>query len=133
MSAKRRILIIEDNLDNLELVRFLLEKASFEVIEALDGRHGLDLARKDSPDLILLDLSIPEIDGWSLAQILKAEPLTHEIPIVALTAHTLPSDRQRALEAGCDGYLSKPLDIPTFIPQITAFISARSKKLRQRA
>ncbi len=133
MLSKRRILIIEDNLDNLELVRFLLEKAYFEVIEALDGRHGLELARKENPDLILLDLTIPEIDGWSLAQKLKADPLTREIPIVALTAHTLPTDRKRALDAGCDGYLSKPLDIPTFIPQISAFISARNKTLRQRA
>ncbi len=129
----RRILIIEDNLDNLELVRFLLEKASFEVLEALDGRHGLELARKENPDLVLLDLSIPEIDGWSLAEKLKADPLTQAIPIVALTAHTLPSDRKRALDAGCDGYLSKPLDIPTFIPQISAFISARNKTPRQRA
>ncbi|MCC6147395.1 MAG: response regulator [Anaerolineaceae bacterium] len=128
--TKYHILIIEDNLDNLELVRFLLEKASFVVSEALDGRHGLELARRDKPDLILLDLTIPEIDGWTLAQKLKADPLTETIPIVALTAHTLPSDRKRALDAGCNGYLSKPLDISTFIPQISAFIVASNKTLR---
>lgn len=130
---KRRILIIEDNLDNLELVRFLLEKSQFEVLEALDGRHGLELARQENPDLILLDLTIPEIDGWSLAQKLKADPFTREIPIVALTAHTLPSDRKRALDSGCDGYLSKPLDIPNFIPQISAFIAVRGRVNRQNA
>ncbi|MRR30135.1 response regulator [bacterium] len=120
-----RILVIEDNFDNLELVRFLLENAGFTVIAAHDGLEGLSVARMILPDLVLTDLTLPEIDGWSLAQQLKGDQLTMDIPVVALTAHTLPGDRQRALESGCDGYLSKPLDIPSFIPSIRHYLKRR--------
>jgi two-component system, cell cycle response regulator DivK len=124
--AAGRILIIEDNVDNLELVRFLLERSHYEVLPAFDGLDGLVAARKEKPDLILLDLSLPGMDGWSVASTLKADPETAFIPVVALTAHSLPSDRRRALESGCDGYLSKPLDIPNFILQVAAFIANHS-------
>lgn len=111
---KARILVIEDDEDNLELVRFLLDQAGYEVLLARDGRRGLELAEAEHPDLVLLDMSIPEIDGWKLAGILKQSPKTHGIRIVALTGHTAPGDRKRAMDAGCDGYISKPLDIPAF-------------------
>lgn len=115
---KGTILVIEDNLDNLDLVRFLLEEAGYSILAATDGRSGLSLAFQERPSLILLDLAIPEIDGWSLAQMLKSDEATRHIPVIALTAHTMPGDRKKALDAGCDGYLSKPLDIPSFVSTI---------------
>ncbi|HMD90549.1 MAG TPA: response regulator [Anaerolineaceae bacterium] len=116
------ILVIEDNLDNLELVSFLLERGGFQTIKATDGRSGLELARSQQPDLILMDLTIPEIDGWHLAQQLKKDATTTIIPLLAMTAHILPGDRKKALDSGCDGYITKPLDIPNFIPTIEKYI-----------
>lgn len=116
--GKARILLIEDDADNQEMVRFLLENAGFTVLTAHNGQHGLRLARQELPDLILLDLSMPELDGWSVAKKLKADPATKAIPLVALTAHTLPGDRRKALSAGCDGYIAKPMKIATFIADI---------------
>ena len=110
----KRVLLVEDNEDNLQLVRFLLERAGYVVLTGHNGREGLELARKELPDLILMDLSLPEIDGWEAAQELKADPKTAHIPLLALTAHTLPGDRKRALESGFDGYISKPIDVASF-------------------
>ncbi len=121
MSQPNRILI-EDNPDNLELVRFLLEQAGFQVVSAVDGLEGLEKARSQRPDLILLDMSLPELDGWHLAKQLKDTEATAGIPIVALTAHTLPGDRRRALEAGCDGFISKPLNVARFASQIKEYL-----------
>src|SRR5664279_3290903 len=99
------ILVIEDNQDNLELVRFLLEQAGYNVSWISDGNLGLSAVREKQPDLVLLDMSLPGLDGWKLAQQIKADPQTAAIQIVALTAHTLPGDRKRALDAGCDGFI----------------------------
>ncbi len=123
--SKGSILVVEDNEDNLELVCFLLEQAGFEVIQATDGRTGLDLALLHTPDMVLLDMSIPEVDGWKVARQLKDNPETHKIIIVALTGHTAPGDRMRALNAGCDGYISKPLDIPAFTDQVAGYLQKR--------
>ncbi len=109
-----RILLVEDNEDNLQLVRFLLERDGYTVLCAHNGREGLALARQELPNLILMDLSLPEIDGWEAAQRLKADAATATIPLWALTAHTLPGDRQRALSIGFDGYISKPIDVANF-------------------
>lgn len=109
------ILVIEDNRDNFEMVRFLLEQEGFAVLGAYDGREGLSKAQTEKPALILLDLTLPEIDGWTLAAQLKTDPLTQAIPILALTAHALPGDRKKAMDAGCDGYITKPLDLNEFI------------------
>lgn len=109
------ILVIEDNRDNFEMVRFLLEQEGFAVLGAYDGRDGLAKAQSQQPALILLDLTLPEIDGWTLAAQLKTDPLTKAIPILALTAHALPGDRKKALDAGCDGYITKPLDLNDFM------------------
>jgi two-component system cell cycle response regulator DivK len=111
---QNRILVVEDNTDNLELVRFLLERSGYQVLEAHDGRMGMDIARQELPDLILMDLSLPGVDGWTAARELKADPNTASIPLLALTAHTLPGDRNRALESGFDGYISKPINIQSF-------------------
>jgi two-component system cell cycle response regulator DivK len=113
-----RVLLVEDNVDNLALVRFLLERSGHSVIEANNGIRGLELARNELPDLILMDLSLPEMDGWAAALELKADEKTASIPLLALTAHTLPGDRKRALESGFDGYISKPINVPAFAVEI---------------
>jgi len=126
MSASR-VLLVEDNPDNFELVRFLLEQAGYKVLEARNGRQGLDIARKELPDLILMDLSLPEVDGWTAAAELKADPATADIPLLALTAHTLPGDRQHALEVGFNGFVSKPINIAKF-PETISFALGKKKK-----
>lgn len=113
--SKGRILVVEDNMDNYELVRFVLERAGYDVFLAVNGRDGVAAARLQMPDLILMDLSLPEMDGWIAAEKLKADLTTKAIPLIALTAHTLPRDRFRALQAGCDGYVSKPIHVESFL------------------
>jgi two-component system, cell cycle response regulator DivK len=124
--SKGTILLIEDNIDNLDLVRFLLEDADYTVLAATDGRTGLEMARQQ-PCLVLLDLSIPEISGWHLAEMFKSDDAIKHIPLVALTAHALPGDRKRALDSGCDGYISKPLDIANFVPMIEEYLITANK------
>ena len=116
--SKGRILVVEDNLDNYELVRFILERAGYDVFLAVNGRDGVAAARLQKPDLILLDLGMPEMDGWKAARKLKGDETTSSIPVYALTAHTLPSERRRAMEAGCDGYVSKPIHLDGFLSMI---------------
>lgn len=123
--TNNRVLLVEDNEDNFELVRFLLERAGFEVLAGHDGQEALELARKELPDLILMDLSIPIIDGWTATKQLKDDPNTSYIPILALTAHTLPGDYKRATESGFDGYISKPIDIVNFGDSITKVIQKK--------
>lgn len=102
------ILLVEDNADNRGIYRTILEHGGFQVLEAEDGGTGLRLARERKPDLILMDVSVPVMDGWQATRALKADPETRSIPVVALTAHALQADRERAKEAGCDGYIAKP-------------------------
>jgi CheY-like chemotaxis protein len=104
------VLIVEDNEDNLLIYSTILRYSGFTVIEARDGQAGLDAARQDHPGLILMDVSIPILDGWEATRRLKADPETRDIPIIALTAHALASDQQKALEAGCDDYIPKPAE-----------------------
>lgn len=113
--SKGRILIVEDNMDNYELVRIVLERAGYDVFLAVNGRDGVDAARAQKPDLILMDLGLPEMDGWNAAERLKASEATKSIPLYALTAHTLPGERKRALRAGCDGYVPKPIHMKDFL------------------
>jgi two-component system, cell cycle response regulator DivK len=113
-----RILLVEDNIDNLELVRFLLIRSGYQVLDANDGQMGMDIARRELPDLILMDLSLPGVDGWTAARELKADPKTASIPLLALTAHTLPGDRSKALESGFNGYISKPINLQSFADDI---------------
>jgi CheY-like chemotaxis protein len=119
---KPRVLVVEDNVDNFELVRYLLDRAGYDVVPAANGREGVEMARKDAPDLILMDLSLPELDGWDATRILKSDPSTQRIPIVALTAHTLPSERKRAVDAGIDGYISKPINVASFDKLVLALL-----------
>ena len=113
--SKGRILIVEDNMDNYQLVRFILERAGYDVFLAVNGRDGVTAARLQKPDLILMDLGLPEMDGWIATEKLKSDEATKSIPLYALTAHTLPAERKRALLAGCDGYVSKPIHMQGFL------------------
>lgn len=116
--SKGHILIVEDNMDNYELVRFVLERNGYDVFLAVNGRDGVDAARLQQPDLILMDLSLPEMDGWDATLRIKQDVATKHIPILALTVHTLPADRKRALEAGIDAYLTKPINMEGLIRTI---------------
>jgi len=116
--GKGSILVVEDNMDNYELVRFILERAGYDVFLAVNGRDGVDAARLQKPDFILMDLSMPEMDGWNAAQKLKSDEETKSIMLYALTAHTLPHDRKRAMQSGFDGYVSKPIHVQSFLKVI---------------
>jgi two-component system cell cycle response regulator DivK len=120
--GKTRILIMEDDDDTQGMVRFLLEYKGYDVLLAKDGRHGLEIARQEKPDLILLDLAMPEMDGWSVAHKLKEDPGTKTIPVIAVTAYTMSSDRRKALNAGCDGFIGKPMNVPEFIAEVEKFL-----------
>lgn len=98
-------------MDTYELVRFILEKNGFETFLAMNGRDGVNAANKQKPDLIIMDLSMPEMDGWTATRLIKQNPQISSIPLIALTAHALPGDRQRAFDAGCDEYITKPMDL----------------------
>jgi two-component system, cell cycle response regulator DivK len=106
----KRVLLVEDNEDFRIIYRVILEHSGYQVLEAVNGPEGLRMAREERPDLILMDISIPIIDGWETTRILKADDQTRDIPIIALTAHALPVDRSKAAEVGCDGYLAKPVE-----------------------
>jgi len=108
--SPQTILLVEDNDDNLRIYSTILTYAGYNVLEATDGESGLATARSEQPNLILMDVSIPKIDGWEVTRILKADPATATIPVVALTAHALASDRERATEIGFDGYIPKPAE-----------------------
>ena len=122
-----RILLVEDNRDNSELVKFLLQRTGYEVIEARTGQQGLDLARSELLDMILMDLSLPDLDGWSAVLALKADPQTRHIPTFALTAHSLPADRKRALDSGFDGHLSKPINGNSFSATVAECLKSYKK------
>ena len=117
-----KILYVEDNEDNVYVVKQRLTRAGYTVLVAPDGERGLAMAAADRPDLILMDLSLPGIDGWEVTRRLKAAPATRPIPIIALTAHAMTGDREKALAAGCDDYDSKPVDFPRLRAKIEALL-----------
>lgn len=127
------ILVIEDNAVNMELVTDLLEASRFRVIQARTAEEGLRFARELLPDLILMDLSLPGMDGLAATRALKTDPATCHLGVIALTAHAMRGDDAIAREAGCDGYLSKPIDTRTFSTRIASFISAASPALASRS
>jgi CheY-like chemotaxis protein len=118
-----RILVVEDNEMNRDMLSRRLQRKGYQILLAADGRQGLAMAQSQSPDLILLDLSLPEIDGWEAARSLKADPLTQHIPVVALTAHAMAQDREKAFEAGCDDYDTKPVDFQRLLGKIEALLA----------
>jgi CheY-like chemotaxis protein len=110
MADAPTVLLVEDNEDNLRIYSTILTYSGYNVVEATDGEAGLAAARDQQPDLILMDVSIPKIDGWEVTRLLKSDPATSTIPVIALTAHALATDRERAQEIGFDGYISKPAE-----------------------
>jgi CheY-like chemotaxis protein len=115
---KKKILVIEDNQQNLYLMRYLLEDCGYEVFEAMDGKEGIEKAASINPDLILLDIQLPTMDGYAVARSLRQNNQLAKTPIVAVTSYAMPGDREKALEAGCSGYIEKPIDPDTFPAQV---------------
>ena len=113
-----KILLVEDNELNRDMLTRRLERKEFTVIFAINGRDGIDMAQSENPDIILMDLSLPIIDGWSMAEILKSDKNTKSIPIIALTAHAMKGDREKAINAGCDDYDTKPVDFERLLDKI---------------
>jgi CheY-like chemotaxis protein len=118
-----RVLVVEDNDMNMQLVEYLLEEGGYQIVKAASGEEALSIARGGDPvDLILMDIHLPGIDGLSVVREMKADARTSAIPILALTAHAMRGDKDRFLEAGCDGYISKPIDVKTFLSSIRQYL-----------
>ena len=117
-----KILLVEDNEMNRDMLSRRLVRNGYEVLIAIDGGEGLAKARAESPDLILMDMSLPGLDGWEATRQLKAEPGTRGIPVIALTAHAMAGDRQKALSAGCDDFDTKPVELPRLLTKIQALL-----------
>ncbi len=117
-----KILLVEDNEDNRDMLSRRLTKKGYEVVCAADGAQGVEMARSDAPQLILMDMSLPILDGWEATRRLKADPATQSIPIIALTAHAMSGDREKALAAGCDDYDTKPIELPSLLGKIEALL-----------
>ena len=118
-----KILLVEDNEMNRDMLSRRLERRGYEVVIAVDGQQGVDLAQSTRPDLILMDMSLPVIDGWEATRQLKARDDMKTTPIIALTAHAMSGDREKALEAGCDDYDTKPIELPRLLGKIEAWLS----------
>jgi two-component system cell cycle response regulator DivK len=120
--GKARVLYIEDNNDNMTLVRRVLEIEGYEVIAAENGQRGLTLAEQELPDLIITDINLPDIDGYEVTDRLKKAAKTAHIPIIAMTANVMKKDRESVIQAGCDGYISKPIDVDELPAQVETFL-----------
>ncbi|HUJ43963.1 MAG TPA: response regulator [Opitutaceae bacterium] len=118
-----KILIVEDNEMNRDMLSRRLERRGYTTVLAVDGDAGVEKARTEAPDLILMDMSLPVIDGWEASRRIKADPATASIPIIALTAHAMTSDRDKALQAGCNDYDTKPVELPRLLGKIEALLN----------
>jgi len=123
-SPMAKLLIVEDNEMNRDMLTRRLERKGFTTVVAVDGVEGIAMARSEAPDLILMDMSLPVLDGWEATRRLKAAQETRTIPIIALTAHAMESDRERALRAGCDEYDSKPIEFPRLLEKIATLLDS---------
>jgi CheY-like chemotaxis protein len=121
------VLLIEDNEMNRDMLSRRLARRGFEVLLAGDGREGVEVARRELPDIILMDMSLPVLDGWGATRILKAEEPTRTIPVIALTAHAMAGDRAKALECGCDDYDTKPIEMQRLLEKIDRLLAAKLK------
>jgi two-component system cell cycle response regulator DivK len=122
-----RVLLVEDNEDNQDMMKFLLERAGYVVLTANTGREALVTARREKPDIILMDLSMPEMDGWTAAKEMKKDPELVNIPLIAVTAHTLPGDRRKAIDSGFESYISKPINVRMFDIMVTKVLEEKSR------
>lgn len=121
-----KILLVEDNEMNRDMLSRRLARRGYEILVAEDGSKGVDLAKSESPDLILMDMSLPIMDGWEATRQIKASPETSTIPVIALTAHAMSSDRDKALAAGCDEYDTKPVELSRLLEKIESFLGPAS-------
>jgi len=119
-----KILLVEDNEMNRDMLTRRLERKGYEVVIAVDGQAGVDMASSSNPDIILMDLSLPVMDGWEATRQIKADPATQGIPVIALTAHAMAGDEQKAREAGCDDYDTKPVDLKRLLGKIGNFLGS---------
>lgn len=117
-----KILYIEDNEDNVYVIKNRLGRAGYTVVVATDGQQGIGMAAAERPDLILMDLTLPVIDGWEATRRIKAQPETRHIPIIALTAHAMSGDREKALAVGCDDFDTKPVELPRLLEKVRALL-----------
>jgi len=117
-----KILLVEDNEMNRDMLSRRLVRNGFEIVMAVNGQEGLDLASSENPDLILLDMSLPVLDGWEAARRLKADAATAKIPVIALTAHAMMQDKEKALAAGCDDFDTKPVELPRLLEKINSLL-----------
>lgn len=117
-----KILIVEDNEMNRDMLSRRLERRGFAIVMAVDGQQGVDMARSENPDLILMDMSLPVMDGWAATQAIKADEALKAIPVIALTAHAMAGDREKAIEAGCDDYDTKPIELPRLLEKIGKYL-----------
>jgi len=124
----KTILIVEDEPKNMKLLRDLLQRFGYEILEASDGEEGVISARKKIPNLILMDIMMPKMDGLEATRIIKANTQTKQIPIIALTSYAMKGDRERTIEAGCDGYIAKPIDIQEVLKTIEHFLTIKEKE-----
>jgi CheY-like chemotaxis protein len=120
-----RILLVEDNEMNRDMLSRRLARKNYEVLVAVDGEEGVAMAGSEAPDLILMDMSLPVVDGWEATRRLKASPETEAIPIIALTAHAMAGDREKAIEAGCDDYDTKPIELPRLLAKMEALMGEK--------
>jgi CheY-like chemotaxis protein len=120
-----KILLVEDNEMNRDMLSRRLAKRGFEVVMAVDGAEGVSMARSAAPDLILMDMSLPVMDGWTATRVLKADAATRGIPVIGLTAHAMTGDREKCLEAGCDEYDTKPVDFPRLLEKIQVHLDKK--------
>ena len=118
-----RILLVEDNEMNRDMLSRRLERRGYEVLVAVDGEEGVTMALAEIPDLVLMDMSLPVMDGWEATRRLKSDPSTQAVPIIALTAHAMAGDREKAIEAGCDDYDTKPIELPRLLQKIEALLN----------
>jgi len=121
-----KILLVEDNDMNRDMLSRRLQRRGYEVAMALDGQEGIAMAQSERPDLILMDISLPIVDGWEALRRIKASPETQHIPIIALTAHVMPGDREKCLEAGCDDYDTKPVDFQRLLGKIQSLLHEKA-------
>ena len=127
-----KILLVEDNEMNRDMLSRRLIRRGFQVVFAMDGQQGIDLARSEQPDIILMDMSLPVIDGWEATRRVKADAATRSVPVIGLTAHAMSGDRERAIEAGCDDYDTKPVELDRLITKIDRLLgTAKDEALHQ--
>jgi len=119
-----KILLVEDNEMNRDMLSRRLERKGYQVVLAVDGQSGVELAGSEAPDLVLMDMSLPVLDGWEATRRLKADPATAHLPVIALTAHAMSGDRERAIAAGCDDYDTKPIELARLLGKIEALLGA---------